>query len=140
MIESSNVNHPKHYTQGGTEVIDVIEYLTSKYPPSIRYSLGNVIKYVCRAPYKGKEEEDLNKGHWYLNRSQSDITASVSKTTCSIPTFDMEAFIQDTARGYREEQQPFFKSIMYMLDDTEGTPVFRILNLVERDLKALKIA
>lgn len=32
MIESSNVNHPKHYTQGGTEVIDVIEYLTSKYP------------------------------------------------------------------------------------------------------------
>lgn len=52
----------------------------------------------------------------------------------------MEAFIQDTAKGYREEQQPFFKSIMYMLDDTEGTPVFRILNLVERDLKALKIA
>ncbi|MCC9083586.1 hypothetical protein LOS22_14185 [Enterococcus faecium] len=75
-----------------------------------------------------------------MNRSQSDITASVSKTTCSIPTFDMGAFIQDTAKGYREEQQPFFKSIMYMLDDTEGTPVFRILKLVERDLKALKIA
>lgn len=138
MIESNNVNHPEHYTKGGTEVIDVIEYLTSKYPPSIRYSLGNVIKYVCRAPYKGKEEEDLNKGHWYLNRSQSDITASVSKTTCSIATFDMEAFIQATAKGYREEQQPFFKSIMRTLDDKGGTLVFRILNLVEHDLKALK--
>lgn len=140
MIESNNVNHPEHYTKGGTEVIDVIEYLTSKYPPSIRYSLGNVIKYICRAPYKGKEGEDLNKGHWYLSRCMSDITAGVSKTTYSIPTFDMEAFIQDTAKGYREEQQPFFKSIMYMLDDTESTPVFRILKLVERDLKALKIA
>lgn len=138
MIESSNVNHPKHYTQGGTEVIDVIEYLTSKYPPSIRYSLGNVIKYVCRAPYKGKEEEDLNKGHWYLSRCMSDITAGVSETTYSIATFDMEAFIQDTAKGYREEQQPFFKSIMYTLDNKGDTPVFRILDLVEHDLKALK--
>lgn len=138
MINSSNVNHPKHYTQGGTEVIDVIEYLTSKYPPSIRYSLGNVIKYICRAPYKGKEKEDLDKCHWYLNRSQSDVTVSVGKTTYSISTFDMGAFIQDTAKGYCEEQQPFFKSIMNTLDAKQDISVQRLLHLVEHDLKALK--
>ena len=45
-----NVNSPSHYTQGEIEVIEVIEYITAKYPAEIRYHLGNVIKYICRAP------------------------------------------------------------------------------------------
>lgn len=30
--------------------------------------IGNVIKYVSRAPYKGAELEDLKKAKWYLER------------------------------------------------------------------------
>ena len=56
-----NVNHPIHYVQG-IEPIDVIESW------GLNFSLGNVIKYTLRAPYKGKQIEDLEKARWYLDR------------------------------------------------------------------------
>ena len=56
-----NVNHPSHYVQG-IEPIDVIESW------GLNFSLGNVIKYTLRAPYKGKQIEDLEKARWYLDR------------------------------------------------------------------------
>ena len=57
------VNNPPHYNQAGIEVIDVIE---AYHPAS--YHLGNALKYLCRAPYKGHEKEDLLKCVWYINR------------------------------------------------------------------------
>ena len=56
-----NVNHPSHYQQG-IEAIDIIESW------GLNFSLGNVIKYTLRAPYKGKQIEDLEKARWYLDR------------------------------------------------------------------------
>ena len=49
------VNHPKHYTFGKIEVIDVIEDW------SLGFHEGNAIKYVARAKHKGRELEDLKK-------------------------------------------------------------------------------
>ena len=46
------INHPSHYTRGNIEVIDFIE---DQQPP---YHLGNVIKYIARAGYKGDKLED----------------------------------------------------------------------------------
>jgi len=57
-----NVNHPKHYTQGGIEVIDAIEAW------GLNFRLANVIKYVARADHKKNKLEDLRKALWYLNR------------------------------------------------------------------------
>ena len=56
------VNHPAHYTQGKIEVLD---FIIDKELP---YCLGNVVKYICRAPYKGSEIEDLMKAQFYLGR------------------------------------------------------------------------
>ena len=56
------VNHPSHYTQGGIETIDFIE------AKGLGYNLGNVIKYITRADYKGNRIEDLQKAKWYLER------------------------------------------------------------------------
>ena len=56
------VNQPPHYTAGGIETIDFIE---SK---KLNYNLGNVIKYLTRADYKGNKLEDLRKAQWYLTR------------------------------------------------------------------------
>jgi len=59
----SAVDHPRHYRQeSGFEAIDVIEKW------SLNFSLGNVIKYVCRAGLKNDCLEDLRKAHWYLER------------------------------------------------------------------------
>ena len=41
------VNNPAHYTTGGIETIDFIE------AKKLNYNLGNVIKYLTRADYKG---------------------------------------------------------------------------------------
>lgn len=54
------VNHPSHYQQWPVEVIEITEQMN--------FCLGNVIKYVLRADYKGRPVEDLKKARWYLDR------------------------------------------------------------------------
>lgn len=58
------VNHPDHYNQG-IEAIDIIESW------NLNFSLGNAIKYILRAPYKGSKREDIKKAIWYLERELS---------------------------------------------------------------------
>lgn len=62
------VDHPSHYTAGKVEVIDYIEQVAANYYSVEAPLVGNVIKYVSRAPLKGKKLEDLKKAQWYLNR------------------------------------------------------------------------
>lgn len=57
----SNVNHPEHYQHG----IEVIDYIESH---NFNFNLGNVVKYISRADYKGNKLEDLMKAKWYLER------------------------------------------------------------------------
>ncbi len=56
------VNRPAHYLShpSGIEAITLTEHMG--------FCLGNVIKYVLRAPYKGSQIEDLEKARWYLDR------------------------------------------------------------------------
>ena len=56
------VDHPAHYKVGGIETIDFIE------AKKLNYNIGNVIKYLTRADYKGNKLEDLRKAQWYLTR------------------------------------------------------------------------
>lgn len=60
--KKEQVNHPAHYNTGKIEVIDFIE------DQKLGFNDGNTVKYVSRAPHKGKELEDLEKGLWYLKR------------------------------------------------------------------------
>jgi hypothetical protein len=61
------VNHPAHYKVGGIETIDFIE------AKKLNYNIGNVIKYLTRADYKGNKLEDLRKAQWYLTREISTL-------------------------------------------------------------------
>jgi hypothetical protein len=56
------VNHPAHYKVGGIETIDFIE------AKKLNYNIGNVVKYLTRADYKGNRKQDLEKAIWYLQR------------------------------------------------------------------------
>lgn len=56
------VNHPPHYTAGKYETADVIE------DAGFGWHLGNAFKYMHRAKYKGKEEEDIRKCLWFIMR------------------------------------------------------------------------
>jgi hypothetical protein len=67
------VNHPSHY-QGGIECIDAVEQVTDTYSlGSLASNLGEVIKYIWRAPLKGNMLEDLKKARWYLDRTIARI-------------------------------------------------------------------
>ena len=63
------VNHPAHYKIGGIETIDFIE------AKQLNYHLGNVIKYITRADYKGSRLENLKKAEWYLKREIENVAA-----------------------------------------------------------------
>ena len=66
---NDNVNHPRHYeSDSGVECIEVASALP--------YAVGNAVKYVWRAPYKGRCEEDLRKAQWFLNRYIDECTNS----------------------------------------------------------------
>jgi len=63
------VNHPAHYMNRGIlcpkcdsqiECIDVTEKMD--------FILGNAIKYIWRAPFKGDAIRDLQKAVWYIER------------------------------------------------------------------------
>ena len=66
------VNHPKHYTRGSIEVKDFI------HDQKLGYSLGNAVKYICRAGYKNpdKWEEDLKKALWYIQDFINEVNES----------------------------------------------------------------
>lgn len=64
LIEKKDmVNHPEHY-QGldGLEVDEVMQNFIPKYENSyVGAMICNVLKYILRAPAKGKQLEDLKK-------------------------------------------------------------------------------
>lgn len=70
-MPSDVVNHPPHYTFGSIEVIDAIEDW------GLGFHLGNVVKYVARAPHKNGIE-DLKKARWYLDRAISKAESGAS--------------------------------------------------------------
>lgn len=62
------IDHPKHYTHGQIECIDIIESLNL----GVGFCLGNAIKYIVRHDIKNSTIEgricDLRKAIWYINR------------------------------------------------------------------------
>lgn len=58
------VNHPEHYAKASVTVnLEPIQ-LCECYD----FCLGNAIKYILRAPYKGNTLQDMKKAKWYLER------------------------------------------------------------------------
>lgn len=57
------VYHPDHYNKGGIEVLDIIDAY------NLDFALGNAIKYILRADFKGNKAQDLQKARFYINHS-----------------------------------------------------------------------
>lgn len=57
---SDPVNNPSHYRWLPVEAIEITELFN--------FCMGNALKYILRADYKGKPVEDIRKAIWYLER------------------------------------------------------------------------
>lgn len=60
--QEEKVDHPAHYGEKDSiyEAIKVIRAW------KLGFSLGNVVKYICRAEHKDATIEDFKKAKWYL--------------------------------------------------------------------------
>lgn len=65
---ADQVNKPLHYAYGKIEVIDFIMQTAVLYRGDQAVLVGNVLKYLARAPLKGNMKQDLEKAIWYLKR------------------------------------------------------------------------
>ncbi len=61
------IEWPPHYNKG---TIQMTDYVIDQ---NLDWCSGNVVKYVVRAPHKGKELEDLKKAKWYLERRIREV-------------------------------------------------------------------
>lgn len=74
MSETSAVNSPPHYNQGGIECIDAIAACMTL--EAFRGFLkGNVLKYMWRYEHKNGPE-DLAKAEWYNRRLMGTFNAA----------------------------------------------------------------
>ena len=60
------VNHPNHYNQGKRETIEEMRLMFGDSAVADFCRLS-AYKYMRRADYKGKKEEDLAKAEWYMD-------------------------------------------------------------------------
>mgnify|MGYP001947896575 CR=1 FL=1 len=97
------VDHPSHYNAFGPmdddgtarfEPIKVIE----AWGLGPEFCIGNALKYIARAPHKGRPIEDLKKAKWYLMRAASCINRSGD--ACVIPDMTDEAGWADVCDGW----------------------------------------
>ena len=68
MKERDMVNSPSHYTSGDMETIDIIRHVIGSYNGFQALLAGNIVKYICRANFKGNKLQDLKKAKWYMDR------------------------------------------------------------------------
>lgn len=61
----TSVHSPSHYNAGDIEAIDYIKQVTKHYAGDVGFCVGNVIKYLSRAPHKNGKQ-DLQKALKYL--------------------------------------------------------------------------
>jgi len=90
-----DVNAPSHYTVGGIEAINVIK---AKLTPEefIGYCKGSGLKYLMRANYKGKHDQDVLKAGYYMDRAQETIAELEEAAALS----------EETDRGEAPESGP----------------------------------
>ena len=70
--ENDMINSPKHYTEGG---IEVIEYIKAKCGKAgfMGYLIGNALKYLSRLDKKGEALENAKKAQWFVNRIVKEL-------------------------------------------------------------------
>ena len=87
---------PSHYTRGSIEVWDFIR------DQELNYHLGNAIKYICRAGFKGDntKAQDLKKAIHYLENELHHTTLHQPKPRRSSDS------IPKLVRGLQLEGEP----------------------------------
>lgn len=90
---NDDIQHPVHYTAYKPEVIQITRHLP--------FCLGNVVKYVLRAPHKDGKK-DLEKALQYLNWSvdQPIVIPTTAAQSLLHATDELVVFLRTTPMPY----------------------------------------
>lgn len=127
------INHPAHYDGIHIEVIELTEMYS--------FTIGNVIKYLCRAGKKegATEHEDLSKAAWYLRRA-IDGGSSLTPVVCDKSAITARATVELFTKANVYIKRLF--DAYPLSDDRYGTVTRASLNstlqLVEARLKEIE--
>ena len=70
----SDIDKPRHYTQGSIECIDAIDAMLEESGSSrADFYRTQIIKYIWRMPYKGSPRKDAKKARYYVERLICEI-------------------------------------------------------------------
>ena len=86
---------PSYYKRGTAPIWDFIR------DQGLNFHLGNAIKYICRAGYKGSAEEDLEKAIVYLqneliNVKRKDLPRHDSQDSIVFPGSRIQGSLSDS--------------------------------------------
>lgn len=84
---NDNVQHPKHYNQGGIECIYAIKAATIGKTGIEAFCVGNAIKYLWRYEEKNGVE-DVKKAQWYINRLIQELDGGKENNAFHDPDVD----------------------------------------------------
>ncbi len=120
------VNHPAHYLQYTHEVIELTHLCG--------FCLGNAVKYILRANFKGRRSEDLKKAAWYvgyiLSLSLDDMIEEIKPGILGEPSCDkliesfgnpiVEKLVYACGQGRRTDVKEVHEELLRLADDGEG--------------------
>lgn len=119
------VNQPSHYTQFPVEVIEIVKYMS--------FCLGNITKYVLRAPFKNGVE-DYDKAIKYLSWEKQliDVNNAVN------PKASVARNIQILSQYFIDKQDTLMASFLSDLYSYITYPTLMSLSRIEKVINALK--
>lgn len=98
---SDTISNPSHYDKASVTIkiqpIDLVRHLS--------FCLGNVLKYLFRAPYKGSEIQDLKKAHQYLLWYVEDGQYLYDMEQIKEHKFIVNIFIKDIKDRYIQDRR-----------------------------------
>lgn len=133
-LENDLVNHPKHYLAAKVSVeyepIDITRYYS--------FDIGNAIKYILRAPYKGNEKLDWEKARFYLKDWLDHHGLNNNFELAKADTKEDQANLVVAAKAFRKSNKYIAKLISEKYDvwDWETR---ECLKMIEKRIEELNI-
>lgn len=134
--DAEHVNSPQHYqhivlAHDGKnpqtyEAIDIIEGVLEslQLSPFGSDCVGNTLKYIFRAPYKGREAEDLSKGAWYLSRYADRLNTPDQTETEDDDYLDfVSALLEDLINDFLDSYSVKPSDLNFDVSDVFGVEV-----------------
>lgn len=125
------VNHPAHYAEDGQFSFPKAECIMLT--RLLDFSVGNAVKYIWRAGFKGSAAEDLRKALWYINDAIKINRTSDSRTAAVCITRTLATMLRPApGNALAERKLTAIRFLCWGLPENAKVIVERMINEEEK--------